>query len=228
MYAHFLYSTSCHKHFCKVNDQKEVSRVEHSLYLPRCLKEVRIFDGVFSGLLLHSAWCSHILQKEENRSVLFITFEHWVHFKFQVSWNNPFSFLFLSCTRSCPALLDRGRWQLQQPSARLPAHPPRPLLSFLTNTHGYGYVGTGGPALPLRSGQASPRSAEAVCRREQARVPGGSPRLGCGMVLLALCSALEASGVWWFVLLQVGVYRGGFYCSVKQLQYLGQLAEVAS
>lgn len=72
MYAHFLYSTSCHKHFCKVNEQKQARRVEHSLYLPCCLKEVRIFDCVFSSPLLHSAWCSHVLQKD--RSVLFITF----------------------------------------------------------------------------------------------------------------------------------------------------------
>lgn len=72
MYAHFLYSTSCHKHFCKVNEQNQARRVEHSLYLPCCLKEVRIFDCVFSSLLLHSAWCSHVLQKD--RSVLFITF----------------------------------------------------------------------------------------------------------------------------------------------------------
>lgn len=72
MYAHFLYSTSCHKHFCKVNEQKQARRVEHSLYLPCCLKEARIFDCVFSGPLLHSARCSHVLQKD--RSVLFITF----------------------------------------------------------------------------------------------------------------------------------------------------------
>lgn len=91
VYAHFLYSTSCHKHFCKVNEQKQARRVEHSLYLPCCLKEVRIFDCVFSSPLLHSAWCSHVLQKD--RIVLFITFIP-LSPKYP---SGPFRFLFLFC-----------------------------------------------------------------------------------------------------------------------------------
>lgn len=201
VYAHFLYSTSCHKHFCKVNEQKQARRVEHSLYLPCCLKEVRIFDCVFSSPLLHSAWCSHVLQKD--RIVLFITFIP-LSPKYP---SGPFRFLFLFC--------------ILYPL--LPC-PPDGVSRALVAAHPVQF-------LPLSQGTKVILHPRGCSREQRwFSIPGAAPAPGAlprqlwavqtGMVLLHICGTLEVFVVawlvgWFFLSLVFTVFFNG---SIKQLQ----------